>query len=146
MQIRGGCRTVKKLVATRWRPLPQPWSRLSPNGLESVISIPGEGDMVEDVSWDGQHLLSRQGPQQLLAVSLGEGSKPFSSEGAGWDINQSQFSPDSRWIAYHADESGHFEVYVTPFPPIGERSQVSSGGGLQPVWRQDGREAVLLRA
>ncbi len=27
-----------------------------------------------------------------------------------------QFSPDGRYLAYHSDESGRFEVYVRPFP------------------------------
>ena len=59
-------------------------------------------------------------------------------------INQAQFSADSRWIAYNSDESGRFEVFVTRFPPTGESWQVSSGGGVQPVWRQDGRELYYL--
>ena len=28
----------------------------------------------------------------------------------------SQFSPDGHWVAYQSEESGHFEVYVAPFP------------------------------
>lgn len=134
----------QEIVATRWRPLPQSVVQISRNGRESMISLAGEGNMVEDVSPDGQHLLYRQRGQQLLAVSLSEGSKPVlvRKAPAGF-INQSQFSPDSRWIAYHSNESGHFEVYVTHFP-TGERSQVSSGGGVQPVWRQDGRELYYL--
>ncbi len=26
------------------------------------------------------------------------------------------FSPDGRWLAYHSNESGNYEVYVRPFP------------------------------
>jgi serine/threonine-protein kinase len=48
-------------------------------------------------------------------------------------------SPDGRWLAYAADESGQYEVYVRPFPGPGGRVQVSSGGGDQPVWAGDGR-------
>ncbi len=78
-------------------------------------------------------------------MSLSEGSKPVVVRKApAGGINQAQFSPDSRWIAYHANESGRFEVYVTPFPPTGKPSLVSSGGGVQPVWRQDGRELYYL--
>ena len=111
----------QKLVATRWQPLPQAMVQISPDGLESIISVPGDGNMAEDVSRDGQHLLYRQRGQQLLAVSLSEGSKPVLVRKApAGDINQAQFSPDGRWIAYHSNESGRFEVYVTPFPPIGE--------------------------
>jgi eukaryotic-like serine/threonine-protein kinase len=60
-------------------------------------------------------------------------------------INQAQLSPDNRWMAYQEkDESGRFEVWVGRFPPTGERSLVSSDGGVQPVWRQDGRELFYL--
>ena len=101
--------------------------------------------MVEDVSGDGQYLLFRQRGQQLLTMSLSEGAKPVLVHKAPvGGINQSQFSPDSRWIAYHSNESGRFEVYVTPFPTTGKPLPVSSGGGVQPVWRQDGRELYYL--
>jgi DNA-binding winged helix-turn-helix (wHTH) protein/Tol biopolymer transport system component len=134
----------QEIMATRWRPLPQSVIKISRDGLESTLSISGDGNMVEDVSRDGQYLLYRQRAQQLLAISLNEGSKPFLVHKApAGGINQSQFSPDSQWIAYHSNESGRFEVYVTPFPP-GERSQVSPAGGVQPVWRQDGRELYYL--
>jgi WD40 repeat protein len=54
-------------------------------------------------------------------------------------------SPDGRWLAYHSNESGQFEVYVRPFPGVDSgRWQVSTGGGLQPVWARDGRELFYL--
>ena len=132
------------LVATRWRPLPQAVVQISPDRRESIIPVPGEGNMTEDVSRDGEYLLYRRRGQQLLAVSLKDGSQPVVVRKAlAGGINQSQFSPDSRWIAYHSNESGQLEVFVTPFPPTSEPIQISSGGGAQPVWRQDGRELVL---
>jgi serine/threonine-protein kinase len=53
-----------------------------------------------------------------------------------------EFSPDSRWLAYQSNESGTFEVYVRPFPGPGGRWQVSTGGGLTPMWSRDGRELL----
>jgi len=58
---------------------------------------------------------------------------PFSEEIA-------VFSPDSRWVAYQANESGRFEVYVEPYPGPGSRTQVSVNGGTGPVWAKNGRE------
>jgi serine/threonine-protein kinase len=49
-----------------------------------------------------------------------------------------RFSPDGRYIAYNSDESGRPEVYVRLFPEGGSRIQVSTGGGLRPVWSPDG--------
>jgi serine/threonine-protein kinase len=54
------------------------------------------------------------------------------------------FSPDGRWTAYVADESGRKEVYVRPFSGAGGRIKISSEGGAEPVWTREGRE-VLYR-
>ncbi len=53
------------------------------------------------------------------------------------------FSPDGRWLAYVSNESGTYEVYVRPFPGPGGRWQISTGGGLYPVWSRDGRELLF---
>ncbi|MDQ5856733.1 MAG: protein kinase [Acidobacteriota bacterium] len=55
-----------------------------------------------------------------------------------------RLSPDGRWLAYQADESGVWEVFVRSFPEAGFRRQVSTGGGSQPRWRGDGRELFYV--
>jgi len=54
----------------------------------------------------------------------------------GWPA----FSPDGRWLAYASDQSGQFEVYVTPYPGPGPRVQISNDGGIAPVWSPNGGE------
>jgi serine/threonine-protein kinase len=49
-------------------------------------------------------------------------------------------SPDGQWIAYEADDSGQFEIYIERFPSLGGRQVVSAGGGRYPVWSRDGHE------
>jgi eukaryotic-like serine/threonine-protein kinase len=49
-------------------------------------------------------------------------------------------SPDGRWLAYASNESGKPEIYVQSFPTPGSKHQVSLGGGIYPLWRNDGRE------
>ncbi len=50
-------------------------------------------------------------------------------------------SPDGKWLAYASDESGTFEVYVRPFPDVSTaRWQVSTAGGIAPVWAHSGKE------
>jgi Tol biopolymer transport system component len=51
-----------------------------------------------------------------------------------------QFSPDGHWLAYTSDESGHYEVYVQPYPGPGGKWQISTEGGTEPVWNHNGRE------
>lgn len=55
-----------------------------------------------------------------------------------------QFSPDGRWVAYTSNESGKWEIYVTSFPEVRGKWQLSSAGGTQPRWRGDGKELFFL--
>jgi Tol biopolymer transport system component len=55
-------------------------------------------------------------------------------------LAEPRLSPDGRWLAYISKESGDWEVYVQPFRRPGERVRVSTGGGGQPMWRDDGKE------
>jgi eukaryotic-like serine/threonine-protein kinase len=51
-----------------------------------------------------------------------------------------RFSPDGRWLAYISNESGHYEIYVQPYPGPGGKRQISTEGGTEPVWNPNGRE------
>lgn len=51
----------------------------------------------------------------------------------------SAMSPDGRWLAYHSNRSGKTEVYVTAYPALAPTIQVSTQGGLLPVWARDGQ-------
>src|SRR5438445_146682 len=59
---------------------------------------------------------------------------------------EGQLSPDGKWIVYTSDEAGRPDVYVSRFPSMTGRWQISStgGGGSQPRWRHDGREIFFL--
>ncbi len=54
------------------------------------------------------------------------------------------FSPDGRWLAYGSKESGTDELYVRPFPGPGGKSQVSTGGGVNPIWSRSERKLYFL--
>jgi Tol biopolymer transport system component/tRNA A-37 threonylcarbamoyl transferase component Bud32 len=55
-----------------------------------------------------------------------------------------QFSPDSKWIAYESDESGRNEIYVSPLAGPKTKTQISTGGGNEPLWSPNGRELFYL--
>jgi len=80
----------------------------------------------------------------LWVIPVADTSKatPFLQSEA--DELQAQFSPDGRWVAYISNESGRSEVYVRPFPAAAGKWQVSSDGGTQPRWRDDGKEMFYL--
>jgi hypothetical protein len=54
------------------------------------------------------------------------------------------FSPDGHWMAYSSDESGIDELYVRLFPGPGGKTQISTGGGLQPIWSPNRRQLFFL--
>jgi serine/threonine-protein kinase len=49
-------------------------------------------------------------------------------------------SPDGRWMAYRSSMSGRDEIYVERYPELGNKQQISTGGGTIPLWSHDGRE------
>jgi hypothetical protein len=55
-----------------------------------------------------------------------------------------EVSPDGRWLAYEANDSGPFEIFVRPFRDAGGRESVSTGGGRQPLWSRDRNNPELF--
>jgi Tol biopolymer transport system component len=103
----------------------------SPDGKVIVYqSIPATGS---ENSTSDLWILSLA-PERKSAAFL---QTPFSESRAA-------FSPDGRWLAYASNESGRFEVFVTPFPSQSGKWQVSTGGGTWPRWRRDGKELFYL--
>ena len=83
----------------------------------------------------------RSSSVDVYALSMTGGTVTNLVRGAGAATSLGAvFSPDGHWFAYQSNESGNFEVYVQPFPPTGEKWQVSSNHGGGPQWRGDGRE------
>jgi WD40 repeat protein len=60
--------------------------------------------------------------------------------GTPYNEGAAQFSPDGRWLAYASNESGHYEIYVQPYPGPGGKLQISTDGGGEPLWNPNGRE------
>lgn len=51
-----------------------------------------------------------------------------------------RLSPDQRWLAYISNVRGSFELYVTSYPSLTGRWQLTSEGAREPIWSADGRE------
>jgi Tol biopolymer transport system component len=137
--------TQKGAAANIW------WIRADGGGDAQRLT---ESNYAQDPnSWspDGKILAFQQDNpgtgQDLMTMSV-EGS-----EKAGWKPGEPKpfvstpatevrpaFSHDGRWIAYHSNESGSFEVYVRPFPGPGGKTQISMGGGSAPQWSRNGKE------
>ncbi len=116
------------------------------SGSEEEVADFGAGLQVNVWDWsrDGKYVLFGKG-NELWYLSWPERApKPLLQ--AKWTVQNAQFSPDGRWMAYASNETGRMEVYVSPFPSGNGKWQVSSGGGEEPRWRQDGKELFYLSA
>jgi hypothetical protein len=103
-----------------------------------------DSNMPQAWSPDGRLLLYGRSrgsePEDLWLLPLAGAAKPRPFLESDAEDTNAQFAPDGRWVAYQSDESGKREVYVVPFPGPGGKWQVSTGGGVEPRWRADGRE------
>jgi hypothetical protein len=114
---------------------------------ERIFAFPGKAFSLDDWSPDGKWLLFHDvGTSQVQALHLERPNEQpvVAARSLTGSIDQAVMSPDSRFVAYNSAESGRSEVYVVPFPPTGDKWQVSVGGGAQPRWRRDGRELFYL--
>jgi len=48
------------------------------------------------------------------------------------------FSPDGRWVAFNTDDTGQMEIWVRSFPDGEQVHQISTEGGIEPVWSASG--------
>ena len=109
--------------------LPRPWS-FAPDGRLAYFERDNEkGFEIRTVSLD------------LKDPDHPKAGKPESFVDASADAIVPRFSPDGRWIAYRANESGAPEIYVRPFPPAnGGKWQISTSGGIYALWSNNRHE------
>ena len=84
------------------------------------------------------------GPRTISALPLGGDRKPIPVIESSSSVDEPHVSRDGRWLAYSANETGQWEVYVQPFMRPGDRVRVSTSGGSQARWRADGKELFYL--
>jgi serine/threonine protein kinase/Tol biopolymer transport system component len=116
------------------------------SGPEEEVADLGAGLQVHAWDWsrDGKNVLVRKGNELWYLSWPQRVAKPLFQ--AKWTVRNAQFSPDGRWMAYASNETGSMEIYVSPFPSVNGKWQVSSAGGQEPRWRQDGKELFYLSA
>jgi eukaryotic-like serine/threonine-protein kinase len=93
---------------------------------------------------DGQFVIFRSGGHAIYALPMSSDRKPRVVAERPVLDDQSHVSPDGRWIAFNSNESGRWEVYLASFPDFLGKRQISIDGGVQPMWRHDGRELFYL--
>ena len=121
-----------------------PFVKDAASGKEEPLGTFGEDANVDGWTPDGQFVIVRTLGKAVYAVPFTGDRTPRLLADTPYVEDESHVSPDGRWIAFNADESGRWEVYVAPFPAFTSKRQVSSDGGVQPQWRADGRELFYL--
>ena len=103
-----------------------------------LLSMEGAAE-ADRWSSDGRYLLfdyfgSQATGGDVWAVPLFGDRKPFPVAQSPATEIWGTFSADGKWVAFQSDESGRGEIYVVPFPGLGGKWQISTGGGLITSW------------
>jgi len=123
------------------------------NGLGDVeVVVPVGATFPHFWSQDGRWIVfSRRGVKSRLdmyAVSMEGDRKESLLLASPFDEQCPALSPDGKWLAYGADDTGSYEIYVQSFLPDGklgpDRKRISTTGGRMPVWRRDGGELFFI--
>jgi eukaryotic-like serine/threonine-protein kinase len=116
------------------------------SGSEEQLADPAAstsvGVNVWDWSRDGKYVLFNKGSELWYLSWPQRVAKPLLQ--TKWTVGNARFSPDGRWMAYASNETGTMEIYVSPFLSANGKWQVSSAGGQEPKWRQDGKELFYV--
>ena len=118
-----------------------------------------DGHSVAAAAWspNGEWLVPRlaryssQGPASIRSLLL---PRPGVDSMATPLIATEQFeeagqaiSRDGRWLAFSSNEAGRHEIFVRPFPNVDDgKWQISTDGGVQPIWAHNGRELFFVNS
>jgi len=120
------------------------------------VHTTGAPIVLTDWSADGRYLLFWSGDTMFILPLTGD-RKAVQLSREDFFGRGGRFSPDTHFLAFNANDSGRFQIYVRPMDPTsllsntppshsdGTRSQISTDGGIGGiVWRKDGKELFYL--
>ena len=125
-------------------------------GSEALLLESSDEKSPNDWSEDGRFIVYRSLEMQgsprgrdLWVMPLDGNRTPWQWLQTDFDERQGEFSPDGNWIAYQSNQSGRLEIYVRRFVPSPVAAgtgqwQISTGGGMYPMWRLDGKELFYI--
>jgi len=128
----------------------------SSSGLgEPEVVLPSEqaqATFPADWSHDGKYIVyTKRGVKSrldLYAVPLEGEKKEIPLLNSLFEDRSPSVSPDGKWLAYDADDTGSPEIYVQAFSPNGnvttDRKRISATGGRMAVWSRDGSELFFI--
>ncbi len=128
------------------------WRQRADGSSPATVVLEVE-DYTQGVTWsnDGHWLIfttqDADGKWDIEAIRPDLDSVPAPLVASEFDERSPALSPDSRWLTYSSNETGRFEVYARPFPNVADAKwQLSSAGGIEPLWAHNGRELFYITA
>ncbi len=123
-----------------------------------AITVPGDRPMLRqqkldaaqfvngaDISPTGKRLVV-EARGDIWTAPVENGSPRNLTSTSGVYEREPSWSPDGRWIAYLADATGEYELYVTQSDGRGETKQLTKGGSafrFTPSWSPDSKHIVF---
>ncbi len=149
-----------------WNPV---WSRDSRQlyfasgqaGARGVMVKPVDGSRNEEIifpsdrplypissSVDGRELIldfvGGAGDSDIFTIDLQEKGEPRNLFNSAAYEYGGMISPDGRFITYGSNEIGRLEAFVSSYPDLAGKWQISTSGGRDPTWSPDGRAIYFI--
>ena len=107
-------------------------------GVEASVLMKPMLQIPHAVSDGGLLALTEIGPSSFhtAMLSMRDGALNVKVRNA-WTPS---LSPDGRWFAYTSNDAGRYDVYVRPTSGAEGQWQISTDGGVEPVWSASGSE------
>jgi eukaryotic-like serine/threonine-protein kinase len=118
------------------------WANAVDGSVPPKRVLSAAGLFAASVSHDGTQLIFQRiidGVWGVWSAALDGDTTLHPIVVATYDAFMPSLSPDGRWLAYAANESGRYEIYLRPYLEPGAVVQVSQDGGTEPAWSADGQ-------
>lgn len=106
----------------------------------------------QDVTPDGRTLAyierawSGSGQFKAWTVNLDDGQPPQPLYQSAFQQTNVRFSPDGRFVAFIANDTGRHELYIAPYPIVGTKVRISTDGAWQLRWPRTSGEILYVSA
>jgi Tol biopolymer transport system component len=116
-------------------------------GSEQVVFESTRELQTDEVSPDGKHILFEiNDPESAMdqwMISF-SGDDPVKLVDGERVQGGGRVSPDGRWLAYHGQTPGSFEIFVRPMTGGDRKWQVTRDGAVYPFWGPNGDELFYV--
>jgi Tol biopolymer transport system component len=123
------------------------------SGDEPVVlhTTSGNGGIESYDNESGELVFTQSSPGKGMDLMVGtvvlDGGEPTMEDvrtlrGTRYSEAFAAVSPDRRWIVAVSNETGRWELYLSSYPDFGQRVQISTTGGEEPIWTDDGSRVI----